>query len=196
MRALIADDDRIATAILSRALAAWDFDVTVAHDGESAWDLVQTEAPQLAIVDWMMPRLDGLELCRRIRQDATRAHLYLILLTSRDSRADLVAGLDAGADDYLVKPFDREELRARLHVGVRVLTLQQRLADRVTELEAARLTVKQLHGFIPICSYCKRIRSEGNDWEQLESYISEHSDALFSHGICPTCLTAAYAKLE
>jgi sigma-B regulation protein RsbU (phosphoserine phosphatase) len=191
MRALIADDDRIGTAILSRALANWNFQVAVAHDGEAAWDLVRGQAPQLAIIDWMMPTLDGLELCRRIRLDPARAHMYLILLTSRDSRADVVAGLNAGADDYLVKPFDPDELRARLQVGVRVLRLQERLADRVAELETAVSTVKRLQGLIPICSYCKRIRSEGNDWEQLESYISEHSDAQFSHGICPPCLDAA-----
>lgn len=196
MRALIADDDRIATTILSRALAEWQFDVSLAHDGESAWGVIQTQAPQLAIVDWMMPALDGPGLCRRIRQDATTAHMYLILLTSRDSRADVVAGLDSGADDYLVKPFDREELRARLHVGVRVLTLQERLADRVAELEAAVSTVKRLHGLIPICSYCKRIRSDSNDWEQLESYISEHSDAQFSHGICPPCQAIAWKDLQ
>jgi len=195
MRALIADDDRIATAKLSRALAKWQFDVSLAHDGESAWGLIQAQAPQLAIIDWMMPALDGPGLCWRIRQDKTTAHMYLILLTSRDSRADVVAGLDAGADDYLIKPFDLEELRARLQVGVRVLTLQERLADRVVELEAAVSTVKRLHGLIPICSYCKRIRSEGNDWEQLESYISEHTDAQFSHGICPPCLALACADL-
>jgi CheY-like chemotaxis protein len=196
MRALIADDDRIGTAILSRALANWNFEVAVAHDGEAAWDLVRGQAPQLAIIDWMMPTLDGLELCRRIRLDPVRAHMYLILLTSRDSRADVVAGLNAGADDYLVKPFDPDELRARLQVGVRVLRLQERLADRVAELETAVSTVKRLQGLIPICSYCKRIRSEGNDWEQLESYISEHSDAQFSHGICPPCLDAALRAAE
>ena len=195
MRALIAADDCIATTILSRALAEWQFDVSLAHDGESAWGVIQTQAPQLAIVDWMMPALDGPGLCRRIRQDATTAHMYLILLTSRDSRADVVAGLDSGADDYLVKPFDREELRARLQVGVRVLTLQERLADRVAELEAAVSTVKRLQGLIPICSYCKRIRSDSNDWEQLESYISEHSDAQFSHGICPPCQAIAWKDL-
>jgi sigma-B regulation protein RsbU (phosphoserine phosphatase) len=196
MRALIADDDRIATVKLSHALSNWQFDVSVAHDGESAWGVTLAQAPQLAIIDWMMPALDGPGLCRRIRSDPATAHMYVILLTSRDSRSDLVEGLDAGADDYLVKPFDLEELRARLHVGVRVLTLQERLADRVAELEAAVSTVKRLQGLIPICSYCKRIRSEGNDWEQLESYISEHTDAQFSHGICPPCLATAIADLE
>jgi phosphoserine phosphatase RsbU/P len=193
MRALIADDDRIATTILSRALKQSQFDVSLAHDGESAWTIIKTVAPQLAILDWMMPVLDGPGLCQRIRQDPATAHMYLILLTSRDSRADVVAGLDSGADDYLIKPFDPDELRARLQVGVRVLTLQERLADRVVELEAAVLRVKRLQGLIPICSYCKRIRSDSDDWEQLETYISEHSEAQFSHGICPPCLAKAWA---
>ena len=143
-----------------------------------------------------MPTLDGPDLCRRIRQDASRAHMHLILLSSRGSRADIVEGLNAGADDYLVKPFDPGELRARLHVGVRVVTLQERLADRVAELEAAVSAVKRLHGLLPICSYCKRVRTDGNDWEQLESYISEHTDAQFSHGICPPCLATAYEELK
>jgi phosphoserine phosphatase RsbU/P len=196
MRALIADDDRIATTMLARALSLSQFDVSLAHDGESAWTVIQTKAPQLAIIDWMMPALDGPGLCRRIRQDPTTAHMYLILLTSRDSRADVVEGLDSGADDYLIKPFDPEELRARLQVGVRVLTLQERLADRVTELEAAVSRVKRLQGLIPICSYCKRIRSDGDDWEQLETYISEHSEAQFSHGICPPCLAIAWGDVK
>jgi DNA-binding response OmpR family regulator len=195
MRGLIADDDRIATTLLSKALTRWDFEVSLAHDGETAWRVVHSQAPQLAIVDWMMPELDGPGLCRRIRSDPTTAHIYVILLTSRDSRADLVEGLGAGADDYLIKPFDPEELRARLQVGVRVLTLQERLADRVAELETAVSNIKRLEGLIPICSYCKRIRSGSDDWEQLESYISDHSGAKFSHGICPSCLPAAWASI-
>jgi DNA-binding response OmpR family regulator len=195
MRALVADDDRIVATMLTRSLADWNFDVVVANDGEAAWALVQAQTPQIAIVDWMMPALDGLDLCRRIRQDARTAHMYVILHTARDGGADVVAGLEAGADDYLIKPYDPHLLRARLDVGVRVATLQRRLADRVAELEATVSTIRRLQGLIPICTYCKRIRSEGNDWEQLESYISEHSEAQFSHGICPTCLLAAYSAL-
>jgi cytochrome c553 len=127
--------------------------------------------------------------------DAATAHMYLILLTTRGCRADVIEGLDAGADDYLVKPCDPGELRARLRVGERVLMLQERLSERVVELEAAAMTVKQLQGLIPICSYCKRIRSRGDDWEQLESYISGRTDAHFTHGVCPTCLAAAAADL-
>ncbi len=194
MRALIADDDRGTTAILSKTLQRWNIDVTVAHDGTAAWDLLRAGGPSLAIVDWMMPGLDGPELCRRIRLDPSLGHMYVILLTGRDKRADLVAGLDAGADDYMVKPFDAEELRARVQVGIRVVTLQERLADRVAELQSALSRVKQLTGLLPICSYCKRIRSDQDYWEQVDSYVAQHSDAQFSHGICPQCYEAVRAQ--
>jgi DNA-binding response OmpR family regulator len=188
MRALVADDDRTTTTILARALSQWNLEVAVANDGATAWTLLTSAAmPSIAILDWMMPSLDGIEICRRIRNEPALSHAYVMLLTSRDSRADLVAGLDAGADDYLVKPFDTEELRARVHVGIRVATLQERLAERVAELQDALSNVKRLKGLLPICSYCKRIRTDQNYWEQVENYLSHHSDAQFSHGICPHC---------
>jgi len=196
MRVLIADDDRMTTVILSGALQRQGFDVTVVHDGTAAWAQIAGEnPPSLAIVDWMMPGLDGPELCRRVRQEASRAHLYMILLTSRAERGDLIAGLDAGADDYLTKPFDADELRARVRVGCRVLALQQRLAERVTELQEMIANVKHLRGLLPICSYCKRVRSDSDYWEQVETYISDHTDAQFSHGICPCCYEKVMAEL-
>lgn len=96
-------------------------------------------------------------------------------------------GLDAGADDYIIKPFNREELRARVKVGVRILDLQNNLAGRVSELERAMAGVKQLQGLLPICCYCKKIRDDQNYWQQVEGYISRHSEAQFSHGVCPDC---------
>jgi DNA-binding response OmpR family regulator len=113
--------------------------------------------------------------------------MYLILVTARDSRADLVAGLNAGADDYLIKPFAADELHARVHVGLRLLALREGLAARVTELEDAVSKIKQLHGLLPICSYCKKIRNDDNYWEQVEQYVTEHTNVQFSHGICPVC---------
>ena len=197
MRALIADDDRIATEILSNALQRMNIVVDVAHDGGTAWDrLIAGDAPSLAVIDWMMPTVDGLELCRRIRQDPALSHMYVVLLTGRDDRKDVVAGLDAGADDYIVKPFDPDELRARVQVGIRVLTLQERLADRVAELQDALTSVKRLQGLLPICSYCKRIRGDDQYWQQVDSYIVEHSDAQFTHGICPPCSQKLMAEIE
>lgn len=197
MYALIADDDPVTAAVLGAALRRLNLEVVIAHDGAAAWDvLCGDRVPELAIVDWMMPKVDGLELCRRIRATPAHAHMYVILLTGRDSRADCVAGLQAGADDYLVKPFDPDELRARVNAGVRMLTLQTRLTEQIEALRETLARVKQLKGLLPICSYCKSIRTDDDYWQQLEGYLSEHSDARFSHGICPGCLVHASAELD
>jgi phosphoserine phosphatase RsbU/P len=197
IRVLIAEDDRVTSEILARTLARWGYEARVVRDGRDAWDDLRAElAPTLAILDWMMPHMDGPDICRRVRMDLPLANMYLLLVTSREARGDIVAGLNAGADDYIVKPFDPEELHARVAVGIRVLSLQQKLAERVAELEAALSNVKQLRGLLPICSYCKRIRGDDQYWQQVEGYISEHSDAQFSHGICPSCFKTISAELD
>jgi CheY-like chemotaxis protein len=161
-------------------------------------DLLQApDGPAIAVLDWMMPGRDGPDICRSIRAAGNRRQPYLILLTSRAKLPDVVAGLKAGADDYLTKPVDRDELEARLSVATRMVQLQQRLADRVAELEQALSRVRQLQGLLPICAYCKRIRDDSNYWNQVESYIAEHLDVRFTHGICPSCLdTVMNADLE
>jgi DNA-binding response OmpR family regulator len=191
VRVLVADDDPVAARILSAALRSWHLEVEVVFDGASAWAAMNLQHTPLAIFDWMMPGIDGPELCRRLRANPATANTYILLLTARETSADMVHGLDAGADDYITKPFDREELRARVHVGVRVATLQEKLEDRVDELQKALADVRQLEGFLSICSYCKRIRTEEQSWEQMERYISDHSNAQFSHGICPSCFEKA-----
>jgi len=198
MQIVIADDDRIAATVLAQTLRQWEFDVTVAADGGEALRHLQQSAhmPTLAILDWMMPQLEGAEVCRRVRLEMPLANMYLMLLTSLESKDRVVAGLEAGADDYLIKPFDPEELRARINVGVRVLSLQERLSERVKELQDALSNVKQLHGLLPICSYCKRIRGDDQYWTQVESYIAERSDAQFSHGICPPCAGELEREIE
>jgi DNA-binding response OmpR family regulator len=196
MRALVADDDRATALILKRTLEKWEIEVLVAHTGGEAWTILQANPGiGLGILDWMMPGLEGPELCRRIRADTSLDHMYLLLLTNRNSRADLVDGLDAGADDYVVKPFDPEELRARVHVGLRVLRLQQTLADRARELQAAATSITKLRKLLPICSYCKKIRADKDYWAQLEDYFAAQTDFQFSHGICPTCYPLAIAAM-
>jgi DNA-binding response OmpR family regulator len=150
MRALVADDDRVAATVISQALIAWGFDVVVAHDGHTAWEHITAEpAPSIAVLDWEMPGLDGPAICRRLRSEPSRAHLYVVLITIRGDRQDIVAGLGAGADDYVVKPVDLNELRARIQVGERVVTMQNRLADKVTQLESSLARVRQLKGLLP-----------------------------------------------
>jgi len=189
MQILIAEDEPVSRRLLQKTLEQWGYEVVICEDGTSAWNALQApDAPSIAVLDWMMPGMDGPEICRGVRESGAQRQPYLMLLTSRTRMQDVVAGLKAGADDYLTKPVDREELEARLSVATRVVQLQQRLADRVVELEEAISRVRQLQGLLPICAYCKRIRDDQNYWNQVESYIAEHLDVRFSHGICPSCL--------
>ena len=188
MKVLIAEDEIVSRRLLESALPRWGYDVVTATDGEEAWTLLQEpDAPTIMVLDWLMPRLDGVEICRRIRAHPVLSSVYIILLTSRAAVEDVVHGLEAGANDYITKPFDAAELRARMQVGVRVVNLQTMLAERVREVEEALSRVKQLQGLLPICSYCKKIRDDQNYWHQVESYVGKHTDARFSHGICPDC---------
>jgi CheY-like chemotaxis protein len=174
--------------MLEAALNEGGYGTVAVGDGGAAWEALQgPDAPKFAILDWLMPGLDGLEVCRRARALPTRQPPYLLLLTVRDSRPDVVAGLRGGADDYMTKPFDHAELHARLQTGLRIQRLQEELAAELRRSQEALALVKQLQGLLPICGYCKKIRDDRNAWQQLEDYISAHSEARFSHGVCPRC---------
>ena len=128
MRVLIAEDDPVSRHMLEAFLTKWGYEVVVAGDGQEAWQVLQQDdAPKLAILDWMMPGMEGVQVCRRLRERADHPYVYVLMLTSRDRKQDLVEGIEAGADDYLIKPFDAHELRAHLHAGKRILDLQQEL---------------------------------------------------------------------
>jgi DNA-binding response OmpR family regulator len=202
---LIGEDDPVSRHLLEVILQKWGYEVTSCFDGLAAWSMLQLpEAPPMAILDWMMPGMAGVEICRKVRELAKSPSTYIILLTARGSNQDIVAGLEAGADDYVTKPFDRDQLRARLQTGCRTIELQRTLADRVNELESTLLRVKQLQGLVPICPYCKKVRDDQNYWQQIEKYVTEHSAAQFSHSICPGCyerivkpqLVGLYPQLE
>lgn len=200
MRILVAEDDAVTRKILEVTLKGLGWDVVTASDGNAAWEMLQTldgdSAPDLAVMDWMMPGLEGIEICRRLRSTPGFEFLYVILLTSRGDKEDLAAGLAAGANDYITKPFDPVELEARVRVGERMVKLQTSLAARVTELEAALAHVSQLQGLLPICSYCKKVRNETNYWEQVDSYLSSHTAVKITHGICPECLETMMKELD
>lgn len=188
MRVLIAEDDPDTRPLLQALLTKWGYEVVATADGTAALaELEGDDAPQLAILDVMMPGLDGIEVCRRVRQRPNPVPTYVMLLTAKTGKDTVVEGLQAGADDYITKPFDTNELRARVQVGTRILKLQQELARRINELEDALAKVKHLQGLLPMCSYCKKIRDDQNYWQQVESYITQHTEAQFSHSICPDC---------
>lgn len=194
MRILIAEDDPVSRCLLEATLVKSGYEVIVTTNGEEAWEALQRDSPPVAILDWMMPGLDGVEVCRRVRAIQTPTPTYLILLTAKSEKQDIVHGLEAGADDYVTKPFDRLELQSRVSVGLRIAELQRNLANRIVDLEAALTRVKQLQGLLPICSYCKKVRDDQNYWQQVDSYISKHSEVEFSHSICPACFDNVMKK--
>lgn len=174
MKILIADDDPIARTVLDASLRLLGHEPLAATDGEEAWQLFQRERRRVIVSDWMMPGVDGLELCRRVRA-AGGDYVYFILLTNlSDTNENLQLAIDAGVDDFLRKPVDRFDLGLRLRVAQRILEFTQQ--------------VQRLEEFLPICSYCKKIRDDKNYWNQLERYINERTGSQFSHAICPDCL--------
>ena len=188
MRILIADDSPVSCRLLEATLRRWGHDVLVAYDGLEAWEhLVRAEGPLLAVLDWVMPGLNGTDLCRRVHERGLQPRPYLILLTANRGKENLLAGFASGADDYVVKPFDVDELRARLEVGARVLSLQAGLARRVRELESALAQIQHLQGLLPVCASCKKARPGPAYWRQLESDVARHAGADFGHGLCPDC---------
>ena len=174
MKILAVEDDAVARAVLRQALRKLGHEVVEAGDGEEAWELLQKEPVRVIVSDWLMPKLDGLELCRRVRSRTHAEYSYFILLTGNDATAsNQREAADAGVDDFLTKPLNFDELWTRLRVAERIL----RYATQV----------KQLEEMMPICSYCKKIRDDQNYWQQIEGYINERTGSEFSHSVCPDC---------
>jgi CheY-like chemotaxis protein len=188
MRVLIAEDELFSRRLLQKTLESWGYEVSAAKDGAEALAFALEHNIRLVIADWMMPVMDGETLCKEIRkQDSPGGYTYFILLTAKQAHEDLVRGLKAGADDYLTKPFEPEELKARLRAGERVVRLENQLAERIQSLERALEHVRELQGLLPICMYCKKIRDDQNYWHRVEDYVANHSAAVFSHSVCPDC---------
>ena len=188
MKVLIAEDDPISHRLIEARLSQWGYEVVSTHDGAEAWETFQRlDEPLVAILDWMMPSMDGLEVCRRIRGAGPTQPVHIIFLTAKGQEDDIAKGFEAGANDYLTKPFRVQELKARVKVGAELVTAHAQLADRIRELEAALAKVRKLEGLLPICSYCKKVRDDQDYWQEVECYVQDRSEAQFSHGICPEC---------
>lgn len=174
LKVLAVEDDAIARRVLVQALMRLGYDVVSATNGEDAWAKLQNEGIRLVVSDWLMPEVDGLELCRRIRSRTKQDYVYFVLLTGVDAtESNQHAAADAGVDDFLTKPLKFTELWMRLRVAERILGFTKQL--------------QQLEEMMPICSYCKKIRDDKNYWQQIEGYINERTGSEFSHSICPDC---------
>lgn len=173
MKILIADDEPLFRTVLQAELERLGHTVTAVENGQQALELWRKTEIPVIITDWKMPEMDGLELSRAIRLERRPFYTYIVILTALGTKEGFIAGLEAGADDFIVKPFDIDQLRARLHVAERILNLNNRL--------------NQLEGLLPVCSWCKKIRDDNNQWHTLDSYVRTFTHARVSHSICPEC---------
>ncbi len=173
MKILVVDDDIVSQVLLTEQLQDLGHDVSVASDGKEGWSIYRAKNPRIVVTDWMMPNVDGLELTRMIRADDRDSYTFIIFLTILRGKGSFLEAMNAGADDVITKPFDSEQLAARLRVAERILGMQHE--------------IRQLHAILPICSYCRRIRQDDDTWISIEKHIKQKTDTAFSHGICPEC---------
>jgi sigma-B regulation protein RsbU (phosphoserine phosphatase) len=174
MRILIAEDDPVSAKILQFTLENAGHQAIVTGNGKVAWDQFNRDPVRVIVSDWMMPEMDGIELCAKVRARPKTDYTYFILLTAiHTGRENLRKAMDAGVDDFLTKPLDREGVMMRLRVAERIIEFTQQ--------------IRQLKELIPICMYCKKVRDDSNYWQAVESYIAHYTGSNFSHGICPEC---------
>jgi phosphoserine phosphatase RsbU/P len=203
IKVLVVEDDTFFQRILTKRLQAEGYQVLAAADGREGMKAIVSFEPDLVISDWMMPEVDGLELCQSVKTGLKEAAPYFILLTAKGEISNKLLALDTGADDYLVKPCDQGELMARVRAGLRIVLLAQELRATVeelhvanAELQHARTEVERLtHELLPICAFCRKVRDADGDWHTLEDYVTRLSQADFTHGICPTCRIEHYPAI-
>jgi DNA-binding response OmpR family regulator len=193
MKVLIVDDDELNVGLLTGALKDL-YTILTAANGEDALRLMRDASPDLVLLDVMMPDIDGLEVSRRAKAESALADVPVIFVTAMDTIEGQSAGLALGAVDYITKPVNVVHLKLRVRNQLEIkrqrdqITRMKRVLERRNAaLERTLERVKRLEGFLTICMYCKKIRAADDQWQQLERYITEHTDAQFSHGICPEC---------
>ena len=231
---LLVEDSQTQALQLQRFLEENGYRVSIAKNGVEALRSINQNKPTIVISDVVMPEMDGYELCRQIKSDGELRKIPVILLTTLSNPEDIIMGLECGADNFVIKPYDesflisrilyilanlelRRDVRSEMGLDIffagrrhfinsdrlQILDLlfstyesavqKNRELERTNkELKEALETIKTLHGLIPICSYCKKIRNDQGYWQQIEAYIQEHSGAQFSHGLCPECLEKHY----
>jgi phosphoserine phosphatase RsbU/P len=188
VKLLVAEDEFTTRITVQVVLEQWGYQVEAVENGTQAWEVLRKEnGPEIAILDWEMPDIDGLEVCRRVKELPWPNPVYVILLTGRDAKNDILQGFAAGADDYMTKPFDDNELRARVRVAERLVRAQAQLAQSNDELRRVLNHVDILQANVPVCVACQKIQNDQDSWLSLSRYIEEGEDNRFSFEICPNC---------
>lgn len=193
-RILIVDDEEMLLLYLSKRLKKHNYDVVTCLSGEEALEKVKAFDFDVVILDVILPGIDGYEVCRRLKSDKKTSGIMVLILSVRKTVEERLKGYEVEADDYITKPYDPEELLAKIRI---LLRLKNALDERdrfIHKLQEALSKVKTLSGLLPICSSCKKIRDDRGYWKQIEDYIREHSPANFSHSICPECAKRLYPE--
>jgi sigma-B regulation protein RsbU (phosphoserine phosphatase) len=181
-RILMVEDDPVSARILQATLSKFGYEPVLARDGAEAWEIFHRDPVRLIVSDWMMPGIDGLALCEKVRARPQTPYTYFILLTANHTSAgNYELASAAGVDDFLTKPLDREAIRMRLRVAERIL--------RYTA------EIRQLQAMIPICVYCRKVRDENDYWDLVETYLQKETGSRFTHGACPACYEKELAQL-
>jgi DNA-binding response OmpR family regulator len=206
---LVVDDIKKNIQVLGSILGKEGYAVSYATDGDKALDMTTTEDFDLILLDVMMPGMDGFEVCRRLKKQPQTQEIPILFLTAKSEQDDIIRGLEHGAVDYLTKPFNTAELIVRVKTQISLRQAQRIILERNAELEKkneelerlivenkqAKSEINTLRGILPICSHCKKIRNDKGYWTTIESYISKHSEAEFSHGMCLDCAKKLYPDI-
>ncbi|UCF98125.1 MAG: response regulator [Spirochaetaceae bacterium] len=195
-RVLIVDDTLSNIQVLGNILTTnSDYAIEFATGGRQALEWVENQDFDLILLDLMMPQMDGFEVCARLKSDPRTARIPVLFLTARNETESLVRAFELGAADYVTKPFQTAELMARVRTQLTLKRGQDEREALIRRLEIALSKVKQLSGLLPICANCKKIRDDTGYWSRVEEYIAKHSEAEFSHGICPDCMQILYGDV-
>jgi CheY-like chemotaxis protein len=192
MNILVVDDNPDNLRLLAEILSEHHYKVRLAPNGARALATICKEAPDLILLDVMMPELDGFEVCRQLKADERTAKIPVIFISALHETIDKVKAFTLGGVDYITKPFKAEEVLSRVKTHLSLSLLRRQLERKNAELQKALDEIKILQGIIPICANCKNIRDDKGYWDKVEIYISKHSEATFSHSICPNCAKALY----
>jgi DNA-binding response OmpR family regulator len=204
LKVLVTDDDPDVLLLTTTVLRRAGYEVLEASTGGECLEALRASRPDLVLLDVMLPDMSGVEVCQQIKADQDLQHTFVILASgiriSSDSQAE---GLNYGADGYIVRPISNKELVARVQSMERIKLAEDALLEKerqqeelILKLQEALAEIKTLKGFIPICASCKKIRDDEGYWNQLEAYISKHTEAIFSHGLCPECAEQYMAEAQ